>query len=131
MRNSCTEKCVQLCAKVGFLPQIFTLALVPSQSLYVASCQKDHVEGSPLVPKHVSETEYFTNSQREDVGTGFIKQINMLTPERIHGPSPRCSQLVSAFRLGLTELILPEPCYTIHPFSFGLHSYPRMGAIRH
>lgn len=117
----------QLCARIGFLPQILTFALFSSQSLYLTSCQREHVEESPLVPKHI-EMEYFTNSQYEDLSSGFIKQTNVLTPEKIHWPRPRCPQFVSTFTAVLKEVDLPELCNTIYLLSFGLHSYTRLMA---
>lgn len=90
-----------------------------------------HVEGSPLVPKHASEMEYFTNSQSEDLSSGFIKQTNMLISERINRPSPRCPQFMSAFTAELTEVVSPEPCNTTYLLSFVLLSYTRLRAMRH
>jgi len=75
--------------------------------------------------------EYFTNSQYEDFSSGFIKQTNMLTAERILGASHSCPQFTSAFTVELTEVVLPELCNTIYLLSFGLHSHTRLRATRH
>lgn len=115
----------QLCAKIGFLPQIFTLALFPSQSLYLTSCQRERGR----ISCSAKALEYFTNSQCEDLSSGFIKQTDVLTPEKIHWSHPRCPQFVSAFTAVLKEVGLPELCNIIYLLSFGLHSYTRLMAI--
>lgn len=89
------------------------------------------MEGSPLLPKHTSEMEYFTNSQYEDLSSGFVKETNMLTSGKIHRPSPICPPFMSAFTVELTEVVLPQLCTTIYLLSFALHSYTRLRAVRH
>lgn len=129
MWNTCTERHVQLCGRVGFLPLILTFTLFPSQPLHRTSCQKDHVEGPPLEPKHAWEMGCFTNSQYGDLSSGFLKQTDMLISRRIQGPSPRRPQLVSAFTVALAEVALAEPCNTTFLLSSGLPSHTQLWAI--
>lgn len=82
------------------------------------------MEGLSPLPKQTSEMEYFTNSQNEELGSDFIKQTRMLTPDR--RPEFFCS-----FTLELAEVLLSELFNTIHLLSFGLNSYTSLRAFKH
>lgn len=82
------------------------------------------MEGLSPVPKQTSEMEYFTNSQYQELGSNFIKQTKMLTPDR-------CPEFFCSFTLELAEVVLSELFNTVHLLSFGLSSNTRLRTFKH